>query len=206
MGIWPIRGSALSLCCNDGPFRPSKRQGRGRCRRSSEVVGKGRPTESSCLVRFHPRRDQLVLTHNSPCDVCVKYTSWFKSNDGRYLPHECRSHCTSTRMSHIWDHSCRYEQRKRVTWSLFLFRTEDWRKWRKRPPSSPPTTVLQKSHQWSGVSVGRNHYSETIISLSFLLRSVPRTPRYAYKVSRIQRSDCVGQILSHVYRPKLIMY
>lgn len=80
MDVWAVEGYALSLCQNDGAFRPSERTRGGKCRRPSEVGGKGRPTESSCFVRFLYRRVQLVLTRNSPCDVCIKCTIGFELN------------------------------------------------------------------------------------------------------------------------------
>ena len=67
-------------------------------------MGKGRSAESSCLVRCRSCRDQLVLTHNSPCDVCVKYTTGFKLNE-EINSLTNTAFTLSTRMSHLVPYS-----------------------------------------------------------------------------------------------------
>ena len=67
---------------------------------------------------------------------------------------------------------------------------------------SPPTTGLEKSHQWPGVSVGNQHPPPH----SFLNEATAGTPRHVCRKFHvnIRRSDCVGSISNHVQRPKSI--
>ena len=69
---------------------------------------------------------------------------------------------------------------------------------------SPPTTGLQKGQYWSGVSVGKHHF----FLFFFMNEPIASTVGHAFKKCRgnVRRSDCVGLILSNIYRPKLIPY
>ena len=65
-------------------------------------------------------------TNNERC------TSWFKPKFRQLR----MLHAIDTRMSHIWYPADRHEQWKRVTWPVFLLRTQDWRQHRKCVPTN----------------------------------------------------------------------
>ena len=130
-------------------------------------------------------------------------TNWFKLNDWNSLPHEyCLHYLLECHIFSTECHTGRHEQWKKVTWPLFFC---------SGPTTgasgdnvSPPTTGLQKDQKWSGVSVGFFFF----FSHFFLNEPIAGTLRHAYEQfhATIWRSDCVGPILSRVYRPKLFLF
>ena len=129
----------------------------------------------------------------------TKPTGRFKSKGGQYPAHECRLHylleCTN---------SVRYWPPWIVEegdMTSFLFRTYDWRWWRKRVPTY---------HRPSKRSImARRFRRETAFSFFVFNEPICR-----YSNVRLQKRftqiievfACVGPILSHIYRPKLILY
>ena len=69
----------------------------------------------------------------------------------------------------------------------------------------PPTTaVLQKNQQLPRVSVGSSYYAFAFALFLMSQLKVPQGKATTKNVKNVRTSDCVGPIVSDIYRPMLI--